>query len=62
MKKHIHITLFFIIILSCKSNDLLYDIVINNGTIYDGTGNKSYIGNIAIKEDKIANLGNNKNL
>jgi len=62
MKKHIHITLFFIIILSCKSNDLLYDIVINNGTIYDGTGNKSYIGNIAIKEDKIAYLGNNKNL
>ncbi len=62
MKKHIHLFLFVLIILSCKSEGFLYDIVIKNGIIYDGTGNKSYMGNIAIKGDKIAYLGNDNNL
>ena len=30
-----------------------YDIVIRNGTIYDGTGSKPYVGDVAISEDKI---------
>lgn len=62
MKKYILLNLFVLIILSCKSDGLLYDLVIKDGTIYDGTGNKSYVGSIAIKGNKIAYIGKNNNL
>lgn len=35
----------------------MYDIVINNATIVDGTGNKRYVANLAIHEEKIAKIG-----
>jgi N-acyl-D-amino-acid deacylase len=34
-----------------------YDLVIRGGTIYDGTGRKGYVGDVAIKGDRIAALG-----
>jgi len=34
-----------------------YDLIIRNGTIYDGSGNSSYIGSLAINKDKIVALG-----
>lgn len=30
-----------------------YDILIRNGLIYDGTGNKPYVGDIGIRGDRI---------
>ena len=37
------------------------DLVINNGTIYDGSGGKPFIGSIGIKDDKIIYVGENTN-
>jgi N-acyl-D-amino-acid deacylase len=34
-----------------------YDVIIRNGTIYDGTGSKPFIGDIAIQADTIAAIG-----
>jgi N-acyl-D-amino-acid deacylase len=34
-----------------------YDIIIRNGTIYDGSGNTPYVGDIAIRADTIAAIG-----
>ena len=35
----------------------MYDLIIRNGTIIDGTGNDRYVGDIAIKDGKIASVG-----
>src|SRR5262249_360888 len=55
--------LFF---LSCASNKQAhnadqnaYDMILRNGTIYDGSGGDPYIGDIAIKGDTIAAIGAN---
>ena len=40
--------------------DIEYDIIIKNGTIYDGSGGVSYRGDLAINSDTIAALGNLK--
>jgi N-acyl-D-amino-acid deacylase len=43
---------------SCKlSSANKYDIIIRNGSIYDGNGNKPYKGDIAINADTIAFIG-----
>lgn len=34
-----------------------YDIILRNGTIYDGTGNDPVIGDVAIQGDKVAGVG-----
>ena len=34
-----------------------YDLIIRNGTLFDGTGGKSYVGDIAIKDGIIAAIG-----
>lgn len=39
------------------SNEAEVDILIQNGTLYDGTGAASYKGTVAIKEDKIFYVG-----
>ena len=49
-------TYFALIILSCSSNPDV-DVLIQNGIIYDGTGNNSYNGTVAIKDDKIFYVG-----
>ena len=38
-------------------NDIMYDIIIENGRIIDGTGNPWYYGDVGIKEDKIVKIG-----
>ena len=35
----------------------MYDVVIRGGTIVDGTGNASFIGDLALKDDKIVQVG-----
>jgi N-acyl-D-amino-acid deacylase len=37
-----------------------YDVIIRNGTIYDGSGNKAIKGDVALKGDTIAAIGNLK--
>ena len=34
-----------------------YDVILRNGTIYDGSGEASYVGDVAIAGDKISALG-----
>lgn len=47
----------FIILLLSACNPPEYDLIIQNGQILDGTGNPSYVGDIAIKADTIAAMG-----
>ena len=35
----------------------MHDIVIRNGTIVDGSGEKAFVGNIAIDGDRITVIG-----
>ena len=49
-----------IIVTSCSS-PTNYDILIKNGTIADGSGNKMYVGDVGINADTIAAVGNLKN-
>ena len=35
----------------------MHDLVIRNGTIVDGSGNKSFIADIAVDEDRITKVG-----
>jgi N-acyl-D-amino-acid deacylase len=39
----------------------MYDIIIKNGTIIDGSGNKMFMNDIGIKEDKIKEIGDLRN-
>ena len=50
-----------ILIFSCSSDPQNCDILIENGIIYDGTGDKPYKGVVAISNDKIKKfyLGSN---
>ena len=36
---------------------MTYDVMIKNGTIVDGTGAPSYVGDVAISDDKIVAVG-----
>lgn len=46
-----------IIVTSCSS-PITYDILIKNGTIADGSGNPTFVGDIGINADTIAAVGN----
>lgn len=35
-----------------------YDVLIRNGTVYDGTGMPAYVADIAIRNDRVAAIGN----
>lgn len=59
MKKHLIINsvlalLFFI---GCKQGEEAYDTIIRNGMIYDGNGAEPYKGDIGIRADTIAFIG-----
>lgn len=53
-----NISLFFVLvaIFSCQ-NQPVYDVVIRNGTLCDGTGNAPIQGDLAIKGDRILAIG-----
>jgi len=52
--------LLFLLFSGCVSTGR-YDIIIKNGTIYDGSGSTSFRGDLAINGDTIAAMGNLKN-
>jgi len=49
--------LFFLLIVSCKNQKQEFDIIIRNGIIYDGYGQKSFSGDLAIQSDTIVAIG-----
>ncbi|TJY36347.1 N-acyl-D-amino-acid deacylase family protein [Pontimicrobium aquaticum] len=53
--------LLLAIIVSSCSSPTTYDILIKNGTIADGSGNPTYVGNVGINADTIAAIGDLKN-
>ena len=56
-KLHFLLLIFFV---SCSSPNC--DIVIQNGTVIDGTGSPRFIGTVAITNDKVVYVGTKKNL
>ncbi len=46
---------------SCAQEKKQFDVVIRNGTVYDGSGNKPYIGDVAINADTLAAIGDLSN-
>ena len=62
MKSLSHYKLFTIIILfifSCQNEPITCDVLIYNGTVYDGTGEPPYLGSVGITDDKITYVGKN---
>lgn len=57
LKKNLFNLLFFLLLISCNQNTSLCDILIKNGMIYDGSGEKPYLGSVAIKNEKILYVG-----
>ncbi|SFN70228.1 N-acyl-D-amino-acid deacylase [Algoriphagus ornithinivorans] len=57
--KNCLILLFFLSLISCKSDK--YDLIIINGTILDGTGSDSFQADIGILDERIVEIGNLKN-
>ncbi|HEX6849251.1 MAG TPA: D-aminoacylase [Chitinophagaceae bacterium] len=58
--KRIHCSIFFftvLICISCTENQQEYDTIIRNGLIYDGNGGEPFKGDIGIKNDTIALIG-----
>ena len=55
--------LFFLLCISvsCQSQKQEFQLIIRNGTIYDGMGQKSFVGDVAIQADTIAALGDLSN-
>jgi N-acyl-D-amino-acid deacylase len=59
MKILTSVVLIILIFTGCRSKEK-YDLLIKNGTIYDGSGKASYKGDLAIIADTIAAMGNLK--
>ena len=57
MKKITALACFASIFFSCNTNKQEYDSIILNGMIYDGNGGEPYKGDIGIKNDTIAFIG-----
>jgi len=49
--------IFLLLLISYTSFSQTYDVVIRNGTLYDGSGQVPYRGDVAIKNKKIAAIG-----
>jgi N-acyl-D-amino-acid deacylase len=50
--------LIFSSVLASGADDATYDLIIRHGTICDGTGGKPLVGDVAVKGDRIAAVGN----
>ena len=51
-----------IFLLSACNTQPLYDVVLTNGTIYDGSGSGPYVGTVAIQGDTLAYVGKDLNI
>src|SRR5437764_15235029 len=53
-------SLFSTVIIGCgriAAADAPFDIIIKGGTVYDGTGGEGHVGDVAIRDDRIAGVG-----
>src|ERR1051325_1620508 len=46
-----------VIVSNLSAADVTFDLLLRNGTIYDGSGKKPFTGDVAILGDKIAAVG-----
>jgi N-acyl-D-amino-acid deacylase len=60
MKNWQYAVFLFLLFSGCASREK-YDVIVRNGTVYDGSGNKPFTGDLAINGDSIVALGNLKN-
>ena len=62
MHPHRYVIALVAIMCSCSpSRSLEYDVILRNGTIYDGTGSAPYAGDLAIDGDRIVAVGDVSN-
>ena len=59
-KKYFLITFFFTVLIGCNQEVPSCDILIENGMIYNGSGEKPYKGSVAINNEKILYVGPKK--
>ncbi len=57
MKTTIYIPFLLCCLLTGCSKQVTYDVLIKNGTIVDGSGSKSFLGDVGINADTIAAIG-----
>lgn len=62
MRRSHLVTLFTFLTLGCAAREPDYDIVLRNGTVYDGTGSAPRRADVVIKGDRIAAVGNFANV
>ena len=61
MKKFLPLLLIFFVSMTVSAQSNSYDVLIKNGTVYDGTGSNPRRVDVAITGDKIVAIGNLKN-
>ncbi len=59
MKTLLYIILGLILFTGCSKKDV-YDIILRNGTVYDGSGMEPFVADVAIRQDTIAAIGDLK--
>jgi N-acyl-D-amino-acid deacylase len=62
MKKLLNYKLLAIIpflFFTCQNEPIVCDLLIYNGTVYDGSGGEPYVGSVGITDDKIIYVGKN---
>ncbi len=57
MRRHSLLPVLVLPLLWSCAGEPDYDVIIRGGTIYDGSGQPSYIGDIAVRSDRIAYVG-----
>jgi len=60
MKTILPVFLILILFSSCSQKET-YDVILRNGTIYDGSGQIPFVGDVAIQADTIVAIGDLKN-
>jgi len=58
--RSLYVVLGLVLLVGCAQKEV-YDVILRNGTIYDGSGQKPYVGDIAIQADTIAAIGDLNN-
>jgi len=59
MKNILILLVLFFVVLSCKKEE--YDVILRQGTVYDGSGNSATVADIGINADTIAFIGDLSN-
>ncbi|HEY5692724.1 MAG TPA: D-aminoacylase [Cyclobacteriaceae bacterium] len=59
MKKFTLLLFLFASLLSCKKNE--YDVIIRQGTVYDGSGSQGVVADVGLKADTVAFIGDLSN-